>query len=207
MALSTYDELQTAIATWINRTDLGAYSADFVAIAEESAYQSLRVKAMETAFAATINNGVISVPTDLLELKSVYLNSNPVVALERKSYEWILQAYPQRSSSGPPRYIARNGSNFEFGPYPDSAYEVRGIYYAKLPALSATNTSNWLTLYAPTILLYGGCMAAAHFINAPEEDIMRWQTLFIDAVRRANAADRRDEMAGTRLTMEVRNTP
>ena len=207
MALGTYADLQTAIAAWVNRTDLTAYLPDFITMAEEATYQALRVSAMEVAFAETISGGVISVPSDLIELKSVYLNSSPVVALERKSYDWILSNYPTRSADRKPLYIARNGSNFEFGPYPDGAYEVRGLYYAKLPALSATNTSNWLTQNAPTILLYGGCLMAAQFINAPTEDLARWQTMFTDAVARANRADRRDHLAGTRLTMQTRSAP
>ena len=89
MALGTYSDLQTAIATWLNRTDLTAYIPDFIALAEERVYRNLRVKAMETALNDTIASGVIAVPSDYIELKSAYIDGSPAYALERLSVEEI----------------------------------------------------------------------------------------------------------------------
>ncbi len=135
MALNTYSDLVTAIGTWLNRTDLASYIPDFIALAEERIYRSLRVKAMETALSSTISSGAIAVPSDYIELKSAYIDGSPTYALERLSVEEIYTKYPTRSSQGKPLYIAREGASFIFGPYPDGAYTVKGIYYARLAAL------------------------------------------------------------------------
>ena len=62
MALASYADLQTAVASWLNRTDMAAYIPDFIALAEERIYRTLRVKAMETAFTGTVAAGVVALP-------------------------------------------------------------------------------------------------------------------------------------------------
>ena len=206
MALGTYSDLQTAIATWLNRTDLTAYIPDFIALAEERVYRNLRVKAMETALNDTIASGVIAVPSDYIELKSAYIDGSPTYALERLSVEEIYTKYPTRASSAKPLYIAREGESFIFGPYPDSAYTVKGIYYARLAALSATNTSNWLTTHAPSLLLFASLAEAAPFLK-DDQRVVIWETKFLAQLSDANKADKREGMRGSTLAMSAGVTP
>jgi hypothetical protein len=202
VALNTYSDLVTAIGTWLNRTDLASYIPDFIALAEERIYRSLRVKAMETALSSTISSGAIAVPSDYIELKSAYIDGSPTYALERLSVEEIYTKYPTRSSQGKPLYIAREGASFIFGPYPDGAYTVKGIYYARLAALSATNTSNWLTTNAPSLVLFGALAEAAPFLK-DDQRIMIWETKFLAQLGDANKADKREAMRGSTLAMSA----
>ena len=206
MALATYSDLQAAIASWLNRTDLTSYIPDFIALAEERIYRGLRVKGIESGLLDTINGGVISVPSDYLELKSAYLDCSNSCLLERASVEDIYRLYPQRSSSGKPQYIAREGSNFIFGPYPDSAYSIRGIYYAKPAALSATNTANWLTQNAPSLLLFGALAEAAPFLK-DDERVMIWEAKYAAQMDETNRADKREALRGSSLTMNTGIAP
>jgi len=206
MALSTYSELSTAVSVWLNRTDLASYIPDFIALAEERIYRNLRIKAMETALSETITSGVIAVPSDYIELKSAYIDGSPTYQLERLSVEEIYTKYPVRSSQGKPLYIAREGEEFIFGPYPDGAYTVKGIYYARLPALSATNTTNWLTTHAPSLVLFGALAEAAPFLK-DDQRIMIWETKFLAQLADANKADKREGMRGSTLAMSAGATP
>lgn len=206
MAFSTYSTLQTAVGSWLNRSDLSAYIPDFIALAEERIYRDLRVKAMETALSSTIASGVIAVPSDYIELKLAYIDGSPAYLLERTSLEEIYARYPTRSSQGKPLYIAREGSNFIFGPYPDGAYTVKGVYYARLAALSSTNTSNWLTTAAPSLLLFGALCEAEPFLhNDPR--VVLWESKFAQQLTAANRQDKREGRSGSSMTMSAGNMP
>ena len=206
MALGTYSDLVTAVGTWLNRTDLASYIPDFIALAEERIYRNLRVKAMETALSETIASGVIAVPSDYIELKSAYVDGSPACFLERASVEDIYTKYPDRSAEGKPAYIAREGSNFIFGPYPDSAYTIKGIYYARLAALSATNTTNWLTTNAPSLVLFGALCEAAPFLK-DDQRIIVWEQKFLAQLGDANRADKREILRGSTLAMSAGSQP
>ena len=206
MAFSTYSTLQTAIANWLNRSDLTSYIPDFIALAEERIYRDLRVKAMETALSSTIASGVIAVPSDYIELKLAYVDGSPAYLLERTSLEDVYAKYPTRSSQGKPLYIAREGSTFIFGPYPDSAYTIKGVYYARLTALSNSNTSNWLTTSAPSLLLFGALCEAEPFLhNDPR--VTLWEAKFAQQLTAANRQDKREGRSGSSMTMSTGNQP
>lgn len=206
MALATYTDLKAAIATWLNRTDLTTYIPDFIALAEERIYRDLRIKAMETAFSTTIASGVIALPTDYIELKNAYVDGSPVYLLERASLEDIYSMYPTRSTSGKPLYIAREGDNFIFGPYPDSTYTIKGTYYKKLAALSAANETNWLTSGASSLILFGALAEAAPFLK-DDQRLAIWEGKFQTQLRDVQRADRREALRGSSLTMSAGAMP
>ena len=206
MALATYSDLQTAVANWLNRSDLTTYVPDFIALAEERIYNRLRVRAMEAALNSTISSGVIAVPADYIELKSAYVDGSPTYLLERGSVEDVYAKYPTRSAQGKPLYIAREGSNFIFGPYPDSAYTIKGIYYKRLTALSNSNTSNWLTTNAPSLLLFGSLCEAIPFLK-DDARVGIWEQKYAQALDVTNRTDKREGLSGSSLTMSAGSTP
>ena len=206
MALGTYSDLQTAIGNWLDRSDLSAYITDFIALAEQAIYQTLRVPQMEVAINSTIAGGVIAVPSDLLELKSAYVDGSPTQPLQRVSADFIYNRYPTRSSEGLPRYIAREGSYFIFGPHPDSTYTIKGIYYARPAALSGSNTSNFVTTTYPSLLLYGALVEARGFMH-DDPRIGVWETLFRQALAEANRSGRSEIMKGSTLTVNTGFAP
>jgi hypothetical protein len=58
-----------------------------------------------------------------------------------KAADWIYTKYPTRSSTSKPYYMAIEGANFIFGPYPDSDYSVVGTYYAKPTSVLVSATT------------------------------------------------------------------
>ena len=56
--ISTYTDLQTAVAQWMHRTDLTALIPDFIALTEEKLNRYLRTKDNETTLSPTaiVNN-------------------------------------------------------------------------------------------------------------------------------------------------------
>lgn len=193
--ITSYATLQTAIGDYLNRADLSTFLPNFTQGAEGKLYKSLRIRAMETALSGTIAGGVLAVPSDYLELKFAYITTSPVQFLARVTPESIYTDYPTRSGAGIPQAIARQGSDFIFGPYPGD-YTVNGIYYARLTALSASNTTNWFTANAPNLLLYGSLLEAEPFLgNDPR--LPMWKAMFDYEFKAVQDEERRESRSGS----------
>ena len=79
MALSTYAELKTGIANWLNRTDLtDEISDDFIKLTEADFNAKLRIRAMEQIDTITIDSETETVPTGFISVRSFYILSNSV---------------------------------------------------------------------------------------------------------------------------------
>jgi hypothetical protein len=185
-AITSYATLKTEVAAWIKRSDLTSVIPGLIQFAEGRIYRDLRIACMETALSATMSSGAIAVPTGYVELKNAYIVGSSAQPLLRRDAEWIYGNYPTRSASGLPKYIGREGSNFIFGPYPDSDYSVAGIYYKRLDALSDTNTTNWFITNAPELLLFATlCEAEPYLVNDPR--LVVWERKYAqvkDALQR-----------------------
>lgn len=203
MALITdYSTLQTAVADYLARSDLTGYIPNFIQNCESRLYKNLRIRTMETALSGSISSGVLAVPSDYLELKYAYINASPINWLERTTPESIYREYPVRSASGRPSLIAREASNFIFGPYPDDTYTVSGIYWAKLTSLSDSNTTNWFTTNAPDLLLYGSLLEAEPFLKN-DKRIPTWQMMYGAAIKSVEDQERRENHSGGSLAVRV----
>lgn len=197
--ITSYATLQTAFNEYAHRSDLTA--ADFIALGEYRIYRELRIRAMETALSSAIAAGVVAVPSGYVELKYAYVDGSPTSPLIKKDAEWIYANYPTRSSSGQPRYIAREGDNFIFGPYPDSTYTIKGLYYKKLASVSAG--SNWLITDAPDLILFASLCEAAPWMQ-DDARIAIWEQKYAQIKERIQKQDRDEEFSGSPLSMTAR---
>ena len=88
MAITTYAELQTAIATWLNRTDLTTLIPDFITMAEADIGRWLRVWWNEKRAYAVPTGSYIALPTDYIGIRNIQWNySTYRVPLEQVSPE------------------------------------------------------------------------------------------------------------------------
>lgn len=201
MAITSYSTLKTAIADWLDRDDLSSQIDTFIDLCESQIYRELRIRPMETALSETISGGTASVPTGYLELRFAYIDLDRTVWLQMVDPGWIYANYPTRASSGRPLYIARDGDSFIFGPYPDSGYTIKGSYYAKLDALSASNETNWFVTNAPDLLLFGSLVAATPYVGDDERAVV-WKVQYEEAMRAVMEQDRKERWS-TRVPMQM----
>lgn len=163
MSFSTYSAFRTSVSTWVDVSDLTtAQLDDLITVAEARVYNEVRHRSMESALSLTIASGVAAVPSDYIDLKHAYISAAKVQWLDRKSPEWIYRNYPVRSGANTPGYIAREGSNFIFAPYPANN-TVLGIYYAKPAALSSA-LSSLFTAY-PSLFLFAANAEVEGFLG------------------------------------------
>jgi len=200
MAFDTYSDLQAEVADWLDRTDLTSQIKSFITLTEAKLNRRLRLREMETALSETIASGVITIPAGYIQMEYLYLDTSPSTPLIRSDLEYIYRNYPTRSSDARPAYYAREGSNIIFGPFPDSAYAVKGLYYKKLDVLSASNTSNAFLVEAPDALLYGALLHAEPFLKN-DERIPLWKAAFDEALSMLQAEDDAEALSGSAIAV------
>ena len=200
MSITTHTELKTAVKNWLNRgTELDSYLDDLVLFGEKRIYRKLRVRAMETALSVTISSGVAAIPSDYVELKYAYLSTTPVTKLNMKEAGWIIEAYPTRSADGLPKFFAQDGSNFIFGPYPDSGYTLSGTYYKRLDPLASTTNAIFTT--HPDLYLFAALAESAIFLKASDQRLAVWEARFNDVLGQVQGEYNKGRLSGGALQM------
>tara|TARA_R110002126_G_scaffold285788_2_gene437011 strand:- start:569 stop:1195 length:627 start_codon:yes stop_codon:yes gene_type:complete len=204
MAITTYAELKTAVATWLDRSDLDAYMSDFITLAEAYiCYNSgrgepLRVRDMhETATLSPASNEY-TLPGDLLGILSATALTSPRRELDKISISGANRLYPTRYASTPANYQVVGNTLTAF-PYTSADIEL--VYFKRLPALADDNTSNWLLVKNPAIYLRATQMMAAEFIkDAGQAGAMK--QLVDQYVSQLNDAEAFDDYRNSGTTLE-----
>lgn len=206
MSLTTYAQLKTAVARWVANSDqatanslgMDATIDDLVTVAESRIFREARTKDTEASINTAISSGVIAVPSDYIDLKFAYIDGTPVQTLERRTAEWIYTANATRSATGKPRYIARETTNFIFGPYPDSGYTVKGVYYKRLSALSST--AHALFTNNPDLYLFA-CLAESTIMIGRDDRIPLWEAKYQKILFDVNGYAKKEDASGSALQM------
>ncbi len=161
----TYDELKTNIANFLNRSDLTSQLDFFIDATEAEFNRRLRVKDMIKRATATADAQYMSLPTNWLEAINVEITSNDFSPLFQQSIE-SLDVYRKanNNSTGQPVYFAMVDDSIELAPTPDVEYTLQLTYYAKISALSDSNTSNFVSVSHPDVYLYGALKHASIFL-------------------------------------------
>jgi|TARA_R110000782_G_scaffold190170_3_gene280080 hypothetical protein len=203
MAITTYAELQTSIANWLNRDDLTTVIPDFISLTEAGINRSLRHYKMINRVDATLDSRYVQMPADWMETVRFSITSGNTYKIELISRDDMLE-YRQNTAdvSGRPRFYANIGDTIEVFPTPDADYQMQLQYYAKTPALSATNASNWLLASAPDIYLYGALVQAAPYLN-DDARTQTWAALYASAMQSLQKASDDTRFAGSGLRMRV----
>lgn len=166
--ISGYASLQTAVGDYLARSDLTTFIPNFIQAWEERFYRQPRNYGpwMNTGSLSVVFTTTATVPADFLIARSFYLNGQSQRPLVVSSLEQVLLKYPRAGSSGLPKWIARDGASFVFGPIPSGSYTLNGSYFAKptlLRNFAADAAAHYLIVNAPDMLLYGALLEAEAF--------------------------------------------
>ncbi len=165
----TYAELKTAIANYLNRSDLTSDIDTFIDNVEAELNRRLRTKDMIKRATATADAQYLSVPTDWLEAINVQIDGNNFSPLFQQSIE-SLDVYRKANNNvtGQPVYFAMVDDTIELAPTPDTSYTLQLTYYGKIDALSDSNTSNFVSVSHPDVYLYGALKHASIYLMEDE---------------------------------------
>jgi hypothetical protein len=201
MALANYSDLKTSIANWLNRSDLTSEIAnDFIVLTEADFNSKLRIRKMNTSTSITIDSETESMPSDFLQVRDFFITEGGT----KYALKYITPAQMDQikgsSTSGMPSTYTILGDNFRFAPTPSGSYTGTLNYYAKFPALSDTNTSNYILASHPAIYLYGSLYHAANFLGGVDpQRLQQWQGMYTTAMERLERNDREDQYGSAPL--------
>jgi hypothetical protein len=201
MALSTYTELKTTIANWLNRSDLTSeISDDFIVLTEADLNAKLRIRQMHAQTTITIDAETETVPTGFLQVRDFYILSNgakfPMTFISPAQ----MDAVKASSTTGVPSSYTILGSTFRFAPRPDSTYSGVLNYYKKFDPLTSSNTSNYILADHPAVYLYGSLFHAANFLGGFDPNqVQQWSQMYQTALERIELNDREDAYSGSPL--------
>ena len=196
MAISTYSELTAAIADWLNRSDLTSAIPSFISLSEAQMNRNLRVRQMVSRSEATIDTKYSALPAGFLETKNFkVISSNPITPIEFATEEQLDDYDASTTAAGKPKYFGVVGNQVRVHPSPDTGYTCELVYYAQIPALSGTNTTNWLLTSSPDAYLYGALSQSAPYLK-DDERIAVWASLYTSALESIKNADIKSNGAG-----------
>lgn len=181
MALnSSYSAFQTAVADWLNRSDLTSQIPDFIVLFEARLLRTLRGKRAVVRTGLSLDSASVTLPSGIKELRSVYLTGSTfpgpidLVTPERLAYYGT-----GHSAAARPKYGALINGTLALSPTPDTSYAAEIVYEAELPALSAG--VNWLLQYYPDVYLYGTLVEAATYLR-DDDRVPGWTARFQEAL-------------------------
>lgn len=163
MAISTYSELQTAIADYLIRDDLASVIPQFIEQAEASLNRLINNRRQETSATLTMTAGTatLAMPVDLLEVRGLTITDGLASSLDVADLAYLSRF---GTATGRPRFYCVSGSNFRFGPIPDADYEVEIVYKQRIPTLSISAPANWLLSSHPDIYLMASLIEANTYL-------------------------------------------
>jgi hypothetical protein len=182
-----YDWLQSAVAGWLHRTDLGNVIPDFVMLAEKRINGMLEARAQDlvATLTTTADDPTVDLPNDLNRIHSLSLPTYGDI--DHMDAQAFARVYASQTSGAPRNYTIIGGA-LKLGPVPDDTYSIECVYRAGVPALADSGGTNWLIeQHAEIYLAATMCEALIWVGNA--EKLAIWEQKYAAAVQALNAQD------------------
>ena len=204
MAITTYAELQTATANWLDRSDMTDRIPEFIELAEANFNRVIRQPDMITKDDSfSISSRYTTLPTDTLEIVRIVLDLTPVIVLEYMTPEELSERRSSLTGTGKPYYFTTIGGStnqLEVLRSPDSTYTASIIYYTRIAALTDSATTNWLLTNHPDIYLFGTLVEAEPYLKNDDRMPM-WTSRLDKALNDLRLQGQRERHTASSLRM------
>jgi hypothetical protein len=203
VSFGSYDELQSAIADYLARDDLTSEITGFIKLCETKLQRLLRTRYQEvraTAVTADDDGNLtpyVALPSDFAAMRRLNITSSYVSTLDYVTSVQLSTMYTGQVS-GRPHIYTLIGTDIQFAPNPDAAYDLELVYYQMITPLSDDNPSNWVLENFPDIYLYGSLLEAQPFIR-DDQRISTWGSFFRAAIEDTKQDDREARWNGAPL--------
>lgn len=206
MAISTYSELKSAIADFLNRDDLDAVISTFISLAEADINRSVRHWRMEERSSGQQSAGdqYMQIPADWVETIRMNVAGTSTTPINLASIATIIdKRAASNDEAGTPLLYAHVRGEFELYPTPVEDTDIELLYYKKLDALSDSTATNWLLSEAPDVYLYGSLMHSAPYL-ADDARVAIWAQLYSAAVSNLIDSGEKAQFSGSGLKLKLR---
>ena len=199
MAITTYAELKTAIANWLNRDDLTSVIPDFISLAEARIARDLRHWKQEKRVTTDVDERYENLPNDFIEIRQIqHTAGGAISSISSVEMEKLRGA---SDAAGKPKYTRLTADQIEFYPTPDTSYNISMLYYGRIPALSDAEPDNWLLRDAPDVFLYGALLQSAPYL-VDDARVQVWAGLYQSGIEALNVENEKARVSGP-LSMGV----
>ena len=144
-------------------------------------YDDLRKYSNSTT---TASNRYVSMPADLLILRSVQIiSSNVRDFLEKRDTSFISEYAPNDTVTGQPKFYANwDETNILLAPTPDQAYTIQ-INYIKDPPHFDSSTNTFISTHQEALLLYGVLKEAFGYLKGPADLYNQYSQRYNDSIQ------------------------
>jgi hypothetical protein len=198
----TFTTLQQDVRRYLERGS--SFAADpvvfeqiprLINLAERRIARELKIQGFINVVSGTLQTGVsvYAKPDRWRDTVSINIgtgaNNNTRKVVFARAYEYLLSYWPDRTATDQPEYYSDyDYSHWLLAPTPDAEYPFEILYYELPPLLDDAVQTNWLTEYAPQLLLYGTLVEATPFLKN-DERIPVWQGMYDRAAAMLNGED------------------
>ena len=159
-----------------------------ITLGERRISRELKIQGFIRAVTTPLQTGVATYrkPDRWRDTVSMTVDGVPIFA---RSYEYCRNYWPDEAETGAPQFYADYDYNHWLitpTPAADSTLEV--MYYEQPRFLGEDFQTNWLTEYAPDLLLYATLLEATPFLKK-DERIGTWQQMYDRAAQALNGED------------------
>lgn len=117
---------------------------------------------------------------------SMSVANQPIFA---RSYEYIRSYWPDEAQTGSPQFYADyDYQHWIIAPTPATSQVLEILYYEQPRFLGDDFQTNWLTEYAPDLLLYATLLEATPFLKN-DERVQLWQAMYDRAAQALSGED------------------
>ena len=169
-----YGDLKSHFDALLNRSDItAALTTTFIDQGIARIQRQLRTPLNENKTTYTISGTTssITLPTDFLEIISLYANEYELQRITMKKYRELQQS----AAAGKPKFFVREQQNIYLYPAPTSG-DVVLYYYGEFPALVNPTDTNQLTNVASDLVLYSALTYSADYYLDERRDL--WEAKY-----------------------------
>ena len=191
----TYDSLLVDLRRYLERgftqaSDQIVYDQlpRLVTLAERRIARELKIEGFIRAIETPLSIGVAVYlkPDRWRDTVSMSVTGSSIFA---RSYEYCRNYWPTESETGVPQFYADyDYQHWLITPTPSAASTLEVLYYQQPALLGNDLQSNWLTEYAPDVLLYAALLEAVPFLK-DDERVQMWRTLYDRAAQALGGED------------------
>jgi hypothetical protein len=191
----TYDSLLTDLRRYLERgfteeSDQIVYDQlpRLITLGERRIARELKIQGFIRAVQTPLQAGVAVYlkPDRWRDTISMTVNGSPIFA---RSYEYCRSYWPNEAQTGAPQFYADyDYQHWLITPSPATVQTLEILYYEQPLFLGDDFQTNWLTEYAPDLLLYAALLEAAPFLKS-DERIQIWQGMYDRSAQALNGED------------------
>ena len=181
MSITTYTELQTAVANWLGRDDLTSRIPEFITGGETRLYDDVKILELATVTTASLSSG----DTDYTLSSTFNELASPPMLTDASGNKYLLDPKPPaivqynygETITARPTEYAIIGSKMYFNNTVDATYTLTLTIFDR-PFLSSSVATNWLIDNYPMALLYAALLEADAYIennNTPYASLYKEQ--------------------------------